>query len=431
MDIHIFYEHVEREIYNVFLLKFELEKRGYEVTISRTLEPKLPFFNAPKLILVPWLFGNHNVDDLKMSYFRRFYKVLNLQYEQVMSQMWLDSGYHDPTGKAKCANQLCWGEKRKQMLVDYGFSEKNLVIIGDIRQDFTRPEFRNFFKSRKQLSEEFGIPEEHEWNLFISSFSYANPSDIYRTHNEKIIGKDNSDKWYLISKESQQKILEWIERFISENPNQEFIYRPHPTEIKSTDYSYLNELNEKYSNFHFIFKYSVQDWILSSDYINTWISTAIVECYSLNKVCNILRPIKVDEYFDIPFFINADQICNYELFKERNLSKENSKFPIDYEEIKVYYDTIGEDELFYKKICDYVEEMIADDSFKKDYYRHGPIIDNMGFILKKIFNNRIFAIFKDFINNNRDNELKNVVTFDQEKIAFLKKVVDENFDNEN
>lgn len=28
MDIHIFYEHVEREIYNVFLLKFELEKKG-------------------------------------------------------------------------------------------------------------------------------------------------------------------------------------------------------------------------------------------------------------------------------------------------------------------------------------------------------------------------------------------------------------------
>lgn len=111
----------------------------------------------------------------------------------------------------------------------------------------------------------------------------------------------NSNKWYLISKESQQKILEWIERFVSGNPNHEFIYRLHPTEMKSTDYSYLNKLNEKYSIFHFIFKYSVQDWILSSDYINTWISTSIVECYFLNKVFNVLRPIKVDEYLIFHF----------------------------------------------------------------------------------------------------------------------------------
>lgn len=72
--------------------------------------------------------------------------------------------------------------------------------------------------------------------------------------------------------------------------------------------------------------------------------------------------------------------------------------------------------------------MIEDDSFKKDYYHYGPIIDNMGFIFKKKFDNRIFAIFEDFINNNRNNELKNVVTFNQEKIEFLKKVVYENFD---
>ena len=428
MDIHIFYEHVEREIYNVFLLKFELEKRGYDVVVSRTLEPRLPFFNAPKLILMPWLFGDHNVDDLKICYFKRFEKVLNLQYEQVMSQMWLDTGYHDPTGKAKNCNQLCWGQKRKQMLLDYGIPEENLVILGDIRQDFSKPEFKNFFKTKYRLSEEFNIPKNHEWHLFISSFSYANPTDVYREYNEKIIGKENSDDWYVTSINSQQTILLWIEKFVKENPEHEFIYRPHPSEIKSTDYSYLNELNEKYKNFHFIFKYSVQDWILNSDYINTWISTSIVECYSLNKVCNILRPVKVNEYFDIPFYINADHICDYETFEQRNLSKENSKFPIEYDQIKSYYDTIGSDEFYYKQICDYIEFMIENDSFKKDYYYRGPIFDNLMYIFKKITNNRIIPIFKNLLDNNNNNELKNVVTFDHEKLNILKKIVDDNFD---
>lgn len=428
MDIHIFYEHVEREIYNVFLLKFELEKRGYDVVVSRTLEPRLPFFNAPKLILMPWLFGNHNVDDLKICYLRRFEKILNLQYEQVMSQMWLDTGYHDPTGKAKNCNILCWGQKRKKMLLDYGIPEENLVILGDIRQDFSKHEFKNFFKTKNQLSEEFNIPINHEWHLFISSFSYANPTDVYREYNEEIIGKENSDDWYLTSINSQQKILEWIEKFVSVNPKHEFIYRPHPSEIKSTDYSYLNELDEKYSNFHFILKYSVQDWILSSDYINTWISTAIVECYSLNKVCNILRPVKVDTYFDIPFYIHADHICDYESFEQRNLSKENSKFPIEDNEIKMYYDTIGSEKFYYKEICDYIEFMIENDLFKKDYYYHGPIIDNLVYVFKKILNNRIFAIFKNLLDNNKNNELKNVVNVDNEKLSILKKIVDDNYD---
>jgi len=428
MDIHIIYEHVEREIYNAFLIKFELEKRGYDVLISPYQEPRLPSFNAPDVIIVPWLFGEHNLVDLRIGYIKKFYKVLNLQYEQIMSQMWLDVGYHVPSGKARDANYLCWGNNRKNVLIDSGIPDEKLVIIGDIRQDFSKPDFKHFFKTKKQLSKEFNIPLDHEWNLFISSFSYAKPTRTTKDYLEGVIGVKNANKWNDISFASQNKILEWIEKFISENPNQEFIYRPHPSEVKEADYSHLKKLNEKYGNFHFIFKYSVQDWILNSDFINTWISTSIVECYVLNKVCNILRPVKVDEYFDIPFYINANHICDYDSFKERNLSKNNNEFPINYEEIKKYYENIGDNQFVYKKICDYIELMIKDDSCKGDFYNNGPIIDNLRFIIGKIFEGRLFAIFKNVFSNQKDNELKNVEYIDYEKIEILKKIVDDNFD---
>lgn len=427
MDIHIIYEHIEREIYNSYLLKFELEKRGYDVKISRVQEPRLPFFEAPKLILMPWLFNNDNVDDLKIGYLKRFKKILNLQYEQVMSQMWLDVGYHVSKDKAKNANFLCWGNNRKEILLENGISDEDIVVIGDIRQDFAKPIFKDFFKTRKQLSEEFNIPEDHEWNLFISSFSFATPTQEHKEYLDKTIGEENSKKWYEISVESQKKILTWIEQFVRENPNQEFIYRPHPSEIKETDYSYIEELNDKYSNFHFVFKYSVQDWILSSDYVNSWISTSIVECYSLNKVCNILRPVKIDEYFDIPFYINADKITDYESFREKNTSKECSKFPISTDEIKKYYDSIDVEEFVYKKICDYIEEMINDDSFERDFYNHGSILDNLSYVLRKVTDGRILPIFKNLLKNNKENELKKVVEVDKEKIKTLKKIVDDNF----
>lgn len=427
MDIHIFYEHVEREIYNAFLIKFELEKRGYDVLISRTQEPILPSLNAPKVILMPWLYGNHNVDDLKIMYLKPFYKILNLQYEQVMSQMWLDAGYYVSSGKARNANQLCWGEKRKQILIDGGIDEKNLVIIGDIRQDFSKPEFKDFFKTKKQLSEEFNIPLDNSWNFFISSFSFTTPTEEVKEYVGEMMGRENSEKWQDISVKSQENILKWIEKFVSENPNQEFIYRPHPSEVKDTDYSQLYKLNEKYGNFHFIFKYSVQDWILNCDFINTWISTSIIECYSLNKVCNILRPVKVDEYFDIPFYINAEHVTDYEVFKQRNLHKNNLSFPIKHEEIKKYYDTIGEEGFIYKKICDYIEEMINNDSFKKDFYQYNSLIDNSIYVFKKIISNRIFAIFKNVLQNKKHNELKHVEEIDKDKIIILKKIVDDNF----
>ena len=428
MDIHILYEHIEREIYNSYLLKFELEKRGYNVKISRAQEPRLPFFQAPKLILMPWLFNNINVDDLKIGYIKRFNKILNLQYEQVMSQMWLDVGYHVSKDKAKFANFLCWGNNRKQVLLENGIPNENIVVIGDIRQDFAKPIFKDFFKTRKQLSEEFDIPEDHEWNLFISSFSFATPTEEQKEYLDKTIGEENSKRWYEISVESQKGILSWIEDFVRENPTHEFIYRPHPSEIKETDYSYIEKLNDKYPNFHFVFKYSVQDWILSSDYINSWISTSIVECYSLKKVCNILRPIKIDEYFDIPFYINADHIMDYELFCEKNLSKDNNEFPIKSDEIKNYYDSINEDVFVYKKICDYIEEIIDDDSFNQDFYYHSPIIDNMQYIFRKIANNRIVPIFKNFIDNTKNNELKQVEEIDYEKINIIKRIVNDNFD---
>lgn len=428
MDIHIIYEHIERELYNAFLLKFELEKRGYDVVISKHQEARLPSLNAPKLIVMPWLFAEHNLVDLRAGYLRRFKKILNLQYEQVMSQMWLDVGYHISSDKARNAYQLCWGNKRKKILMDAGIPEEKLVVIGDIRQDFSKPAFKKFFKTKQLLSNEFDIPEDREWCLFISSFSFATPNEETRKYIDETIGAENSKKWNEISIESQKLILEWIERFVSENPNQEFIYRPHPSEIKDTNYSHLKRIDEKYPNFHFIFKYSVQDWILNCDYINSWISTSIVECYVLKKVCNILRPVKVDEYFDIPFYINADHICDYESFKERNLSKENTKFPIEHNEIKKYYDDIGEEDLIYKKICDYIETLINDDSLNEDYYNHGAIIDNLKFFIGKIFDGRLFAIAHNFLDNKKHNEVENAITVDYEKINILKEIVDENFD---
>lgn len=427
MDVHIIYEHVERELYNAFLIKFELEKRGYDVLISSSDQIRFSFA-APKLIIMPWLFGDHNLDFLRKQYFNKFYKILNLQYEQVTSDLWLDIGYHVPKDKARNANILCWGENRKQILVDNGISSDNIKIIGDIRQDFTKSEFRGFFKTKKQLSEEFNIPYSHNWNLFVSSFSFTNQDDESKIYFENLMGLDNYEYWRNCNIESQKIILNWIKRFLDENPNHEFIYRPHPSEIKENDWTMLKKLDDDYSNFHFIFKYSVQDWILNSDFINFWFSTSIVECFSLNKPCNILRPVKIDEYYDVPFYINAEQITDYNSFKEKNLFKNKIVFPINVNEIKRYYDNIDDDEFVYKKLCDYIEEIINDDSYKQNFYNENFIIEELKFFIEKIREMRVLKLILNLINDKKNNNVKSTMSNDYEKFKTLKKIVEDNFD---
>ena len=189
----------------------------------------------------------------------------------------------------------------------------------------------------------------------------------------------------------------------------------------------LKELDDLYLNFHFIFKYSVQDWILNSDFINFWFSTSIVECYSLNKPCNILRPVEIDEYFDVPFYINANHITDYESFNQNNLNNFN-EFPISPSEIKVFYDSIDDEKFVYKKLCDYIEKMINDDSFKRDYYYRNPFFENLMFCISRLWTGRFFSIVKNSVNDTVNAESKNVFEEDYEKIMILKEIVDENFD---
>ena len=423
MDIHIVYEHVEREIYNAHLLKFELEKRGYDVKISPILEPKLPYLNAPKLLITPWFYDNDNVEAIRFAYIRRMKKVLSLQYEQVISKNWIEIGTHCPSDLAQRANTVCWGEKIKRRYMYAGVPEKNLKVIGDIKTDFSKPEFQSIFKTKKELSEEFNIPLSHDWHLFISSFSFANPNQDFINTLKHDMKDDNKVKiWHDINLKSKNAILNWIEKFITENPNEEFIYRPHPSEFKTNDPTEFHELEKKYPNFHFIFKYPIQDWIVSSQYINTWISTSIIDVYLLNKKCNILRPLKLDPYYDIETFVDATHLTSYEEFERENSINSKNPFPISKETLREYYN-IDRNNYIFKEIADYAEEIINDKKYEKNFYNYFPLLDNILFIVKKILNKRIFYMFKNFTSN-KETRKSTDESIDYDKINLLKKIVE-------
>ena len=218
--------------------------------------------------------------------------------------------------------------------------------------------------------------------LIKSGFYLFNENDddkrLIRLNNNLEDGK-YMQKWDI---ESKKILMSWIKEFLENHPEKEFIYRPHPVEynVLSEDVD-MYTLEKEYPNFHYISKYAIQEWIRPCDYLNTILSTSIIDVYLLEKQCNILRPVPLDPDFDNPLLAHANSIDSYELFEKANTTKIENSFPISDEDVNKYY-YFGE-KLAYELICDYAEEMINDDSFKADFYPSKSNFLRLKFIIRK------------------------------------------------
>lgn len=400
-DIVIFYELPERELNNANLLKAEFEKRGYSVDILgyyNYRELIFPKEYKPKLLIGQAGYNNNDIERYTVRFKPKIDKILNLRYEQVIAKRILDSKAHYPKEYMKKASHVCWSEKIKQDMMAEGIDEKNLPVTGDIKTDFSNHRFDSFFKTKDQLASEFNLDSSKEWILFISSFTF-NEKDSKRlmSMNHNLDDGKYMQKWNV---ESKAIVMEWFEKFLKAHPEKEFIYRPHPVEFNVLDEdSTISILDEKYLNFHYINKYAIQEWIRPCDYLNTVISTSIIDVYLLEKQCNILRPVELNPDFDNPLLVGAKTICTYDEFEKLNTDKNTDEFPVSREMIGQYYD-FG-DKLAYERICDYAEKMINDDSFKQDFYPNPSRFHRLKFIIKRSLDvpKLIPAVIKSAIKN--------------------------------
>ena len=383
-DIVIFYELPERELNNANLLKTEFERRGYTVEIKdywNYREIVFPIKEKPKLVIAQSGYDNSDLERFTLRFKPKIDKMLNMRYEQVIAKRILNSSLHYPRENMKNMSHICWSEHIKEEMMQQGIPEKNLPVTGDIKTDFSNKRFDSFYKTKDELGKEFNLDIDKEWILFISSFTFnENDSDkrLIRMNNNLEDGK-YMQKWDI---ESKKILMRWIKEFLENHPEKEFIYRPHPVEynVMSEDID-MYTLEKEYPNFHYISKYAIQEWIRPCDYLNTILSTSIIDVYLLEKQCNILRPVPLDPDFDNPLLLHAESIDSYEEFEKANTNKSERAFPISDEDVNKYY-YFG-DQLAYESICDYAEKMIADDSFKSDFYPSNSRFLRLKFIIRK------------------------------------------------
>lgn len=346
IDFLILVENVKRgELENACLLACELEKRGYTTKI-RYYRNINRYFLKPKVVITPNCYSTNEIINYGCFFRCKSIKIVNLQYEQVLSERGENTKLYTITGLAKNAIHITWGNATRKRLEKKGISNENIAVTGHISMDLYDSKFNKLFLSKRELEQRYHIPTNKRWNLLASNFSYINDS-VFRAVKDNLPDVDLSEQRKKMI-ESQKIILNWLEKAMDIYPDQIFIYRPHPSEEKTEK---INRIQEKYSNFYYISEFSIKQWIRYSDEIMVYYSTSIVDAY-FSKVCShILRPLKISPNEDSRLMVNADKVETEEAFLKIFVEPSSYYSPIDKKLINDYY---GENNYYdsYKKIAD-------------------------------------------------------------------------------
>ena len=313
LDFLFLYEHVVREYESLLLLKAELEKRGYSVAIHQLLDrKKLKYFTwkKPKVLVASCMYDDEAINSHVYNNVGVCRKVVNLHWEQMLSDTQEAAPWFNFNGNAKKCVQTCWGEKTRQRLMAHGVPGECAPVTGAVMMDFLRPEFKGYFKTKEALCREFGLDAQKKLFLYISSFGYGSMSDEEVAELSKMAGEDFT-QFARTNSTSMAQTLEWFDRYLALHPEVELVYRRHPSEWNSPA---LAALAEKRPNFHVIFADSVKQWITAADNIFIWMSTAIAEVYFAGKSCHILRPVPVEHEYDPVIYKGAEYCTTYEAF---------------------------------------------------------------------------------------------------------------------
>jgi surface carbohydrate biosynthesis protein len=370
MNILIIYELYNREYENAQLLARELINRGHIVNIVDKATC-FKFKGDIDVLIIPNCYTSDNYEFYKFMTNAKNAKIINLQYEQVLSENWEKIGYHNPKGKARDAISLCWGNNSYQRLLSSGVPKENLRLTGALHLDFLSNRFSKFYLQKKEIATSMNLNSNNKWILYISSFTLAGDNGIIA---DTLLNSFKSEKQTIqdfveVSIISRKITLEWIEKLLLENKDIHFLYRLHPNEIEDGTLKYLEQAYS--GRFFCVDMYSVKQWIYVSDIVFTWFSTSIIESYYAHKNCYVLRPAKIPGDMDSVVFKGVKEINDYtsfkEIIKQDSMIFSNANFSINEKLIANYYSNDGKN-LTYIKIADVIEENYTKDKITKKYF---------------------------------------------------------------
>lgn len=361
-DFLLMYEHKVRELDNLCLLKYELDKRGYRTKILYENDYELvkacTIVYKTKVLVIGYCYTSSSIKDYA-SYRIRFEKVINLQWEQMITneQEKNSNSFRNLSGLAKEIVHISWGEKnQKRLTMKAGVAPKNVKVTGNITMDLLRPEFEGFYISREELCRKYELPADKKICLFIAGFKYVEaPEELKKI----VIARfgEGRRRYLEVAEKEQLTILQWFQRLLEEHDDYVIVYRPHPGDV----YVRPQELAKKYYNFKVISELSIKQWIVASDLVYAWNSTSIFEAFFAGKNPMFLCPYPIPEDQDHPLLMKMNKITDYETFC-KTIAGEPIEIGLTKDVVNPFY-LVDEEKASYLKIVDAFEEVYQDPGY--------------------------------------------------------------------
>lgn len=379
LDFLFIYEHKVRELENLCLLKYELDRRGYKVRIihiedAQALKAMRPIYHT-KVVVTMACYQNSSIE-WHTKNFVKFEKLIDMQWENIVfpRDEKNANAFKNYSGVAKEVVRVSWGEMNKRRMLDVaGLNPKKVKLIGHVGMDFLREEMRGYYLSREEVLSQYDIPTDKKIFLFVSPYFSDHHTESYLQEMCDRFGEGWRYYYRDCMLPSKKIILDWIGRICREREDIVFIYRPHPGEESEQ----ADAMTEDYPNFRVIREQSVRQWTLISDKIYTGNSSTFVEAFFGRKMCYLLFPVPVPEDYELAFLREADKISSFDEFEETT-RKDDRPFPVSEKLIDEVY-TIDWDKPSYVKFADMAEEVLRDpyyaltkEQLKAYYHKMGP-----------------------------------------------------------
>ena len=313
LDFMFVYEHKVRELENLCLLKYELDRRGYRTKIVQIEEEEAitamrPIYHA-KVVVTMACYRNSSIE-WHTKNFVKFDKIIDLQWENIVFPMDEkdEKAYKNYSGVAKEVVRVSWGEMNKKRMLEVAhMNPQKVKLIGHVGMDFLRDELKGYYRSKEDVVKDYNIAADKKIFLFISPYFSDYHTEEYLVEMCKRFGEGWRSYYKDCMLPSKKVILDWMSRICEERKDVIFIYRPHPGEESAQ----AEEMAKKYDNFKVISELSVKQWILISDKIYTGNSSTFVEAFFAKKMCYFLFPYPVPEDYELFMIKGADRITDY------------------------------------------------------------------------------------------------------------------------
>lgn len=363
LDFLFIYEHKVRELENLCLMKYELDKRGYKTKIIFVNDAKNAIAVKPiyhtKVLCMMACYHNGTVR-WHVKDFVKFDRVIDLQWENIVypKDEEREGAYKNYTGLGKDVVHVSWGDQNVKRLTGAAHLDpKKVKLVGHVGMDFLREPLSRYYISREELFEKYDLPTDKQVIFFASPY-YGDALPKEYLDDMCMRFGDNWIDYYKFMCDSQKIVLEWFEEICKEHPEIIVVFRPHPGHPSIA----AGELEKRVDNFRIIGTESVKQWIVTCDRVYTGNSSVVVEAFFAQKVCELLFPLPITDGFMLKLLDGSKEITCFDDFKA-SIETENREFPVPRENIEEIY-RIDWEIPNYIHFADMAEEVLRD-----DYYR--------------------------------------------------------------